>query len=172
MKTDKEDSIGDVMEGMVQRSLLRKPVIRYFYYDAATNKTLVESALSLADMEGDIIEVADKTLDKVLDLSKKQCAYFIPNAKSFDFVFFDGQGKSHAIQVSKTSWQTKCRTTPAFFKETKPHYKYLLTIQEPDTIALDKLQSSYFKTALIEHNLRLMHPDFINTEHLEQFRKM
>jgi hypothetical protein len=128
--------------------------------------------LLLADMEGDIIEVPDKTLDVVLDLTKKRCAYFFPNAKSFDFVYFDGEGKSHAIQVSKSSWQTKCRTTPAFFKETKPHYKYVLTIQEPDTNTLDKLQSSHFKTAMTEHNLRLMHPDFIDKEHLDQFRKM
>ena len=95
--------------------------------------------------------------------------YFL-NAKDFDFVIFDEDCNSHAIQVSKQSWKTKCNKKQAFYSSNVPKYKYLLTTQTPDDLSLRKELSkpSDFKSAMTEYDLRVIVSNFINQEELFQ----
>lgn len=169
MKGEK-DSPGSLMEQMVLKSLKNLPVIRYFYHHREVSKSseYVEGHLLLNEMDENITVINDSTINSVFVSKHRQCVFHFPQAKSFDFVIFDRNGDSHAIQVSKQTWQTKCNRVP-FFKETQPKYKYILTTQEPDANLLKGLKPSAFKTALTEHKLRVIHPDFINKDHFEQF---
>lgn len=172
MKGEK-DSLGSLMEQMVLLSLKKLPKIRYFYHhtEASKSSKYVEGALSLNEMDENITVINDSTIDSIFAEKHAQCAFHFPHAKSFDFVIFDKNGDSHAIQVSKQIWQTKCNRV-SFFEETQPKYKYILTTQEPDVNLLKGLGSSAFRTALTEHKLRVIHPDFINKDHFKQFCEM
>lgn len=106
----------------------------------------------LNEMDENITVINDSTINSVFVSKHRQCAFHFPQAKSFDFVIFDRNGDSHAIQVSKQTWKTKCNRVP-FCKETQPKYKYILTTLEPDANLLKGLKPSAFKTALTEHKL-------------------
>lgn len=167
------DSLGSLMEQMVLLSLKKLRKIRYFYHHSEASKSskYVEGALSLNEMDENITVINDSTIDSIFAQKHAKCAFHFPHAKNFDFVIFDKNGDSHAIQVSKQIWQTKCNRV-SFFEETQPKYTYILTTQEPDVNLLSGLRESAFKKALTQHKLRVMHPDFINKDHFKQFCEM
>lgn len=142
---------GYILAHVICRAMLEANKLEYYCYSAGgVQRGILDfTALQLSLIEDDSAVIPAEL--------KKETLVHARHAKDFNLFATDSDGNSHAIQVSKQRWSTKCGNSQ-FYEETRYSSKYIVSthVVSVESVKNAMARSEKLKTAMETHGLRVL----------------